>query len=143
MTAPDRLMRTLKFAIVVSVLLFIYVARIIPSKAAQPPQHPVELIVAVFAILNVAVGLNGRRVFGRLAQANAGRSTSTTPLNQWLTANIFSLAMMESCALFALVLHLLGSQTILVGLLFGCALLALLVWSPGASPATDNGQSHE
>ena len=143
MTAPDRLMRTLKYAIVVSVLLFIYVARIIPSKAAYPPQHPVELIVAVFAILNLAVGLNGRLVFGRLAKANAGRSTSTTPLNQWLTANIFSLAMMESCALFALVLHLLGSHTMLVGLLFGCALLALLVWSPGTAPATDNWQSLE
>lgn len=52
--------------------------------------------------------------------------------------------MIESCALFALVLHLLGSSTMLVGLLFACAILTLIFWSTGSPPAPDNasGFSH-
>lgn len=138
MTAPVRVVRTMKYAFVVSVFLFIYVTIRVPSKAARPPQQSFELIIVMLALINLALGLNGRRFWGRLAQANAGRTSNTTPLNQWFSANVFSLAMIESCALFAVVLHMLGSPTKLVGILFGCALLALFVWSPGAPPATDN-----
>ena len=71
MTAPERVMRTMKYAFVVSVLLFIFVTIRVPSNAAHPPQHPFELIVVMLALVNLALGLNGRRFWGRLAQANA------------------------------------------------------------------------
>jgi hypothetical protein len=138
MTSPQQVMRTMKYAFIVSVLLFIFVTVRIPSKAANPPQHTVELIVIVLALVNVALGLNGRRFFARLAQANSSRGVTAGPMNQWMSANLFSLAMIESCALFALVLHILGSSTKLVGILFGCSLLGLFVWSPGTPPTPED-----
>ena len=138
MSTPERIMRVMKFAFIVSVLLFILLAIRIPSKAAHPPQQPVELVVILIGLVNLALGWNGRRLLSRIAQANAGGAAKATPLNQWFSANIFSLALMESCALFALVLHLLGSSAKLAGILFGCALLALLAWSPGRPPASQD-----
>lgn len=138
MTAPVQVMRTMKYAFIVSVLLFIFVTIRVPSKAAHPPQHSFEFIIVMLALVNLNLGLHGRRFWCRLAQGSAGRTSNSTPLIQWFSANVFSLAMIESCALFALVLHMLGGPTKLVGILCGCALLALFVWSPGAPPASNS-----
>ena len=138
MTAPERVMRTMKYAFIVSVLLFIFVTIRVPSKTAQHPGQSVELIIIAIALTNLAVGWAGRSILSRLTKANADRDGNAAPLNQWASANILSFALIESCALFAVVLHMLGSSTKLVSLLFGCALLALFTWSPGAPPASEN-----
>lgn len=138
MSPQERVMRIMKYAFVVSILLFLFMAFRIPSNAKHPPQQPIELIIMLLGLVNIILGWNGRSILARLAQANTSSPNRPTPLNQWFAANIFSLAMMESCALFALVLHLLGSSTKLVGILFACALLALLFWTPGAPPTTEN-----
>lgn len=56
MTAQERVMRTMKYAFIVSVLLFIFVTIRVPSKAAHHPAQSVELIVIVLALTNLAVG---------------------------------------------------------------------------------------
>lgn len=135
MTPQQSVMRIMKYAFIASILLFLVVALRIPSKAVHPPQHIAEIIIIVVALVNLALGWNGRRFFAALSKANAANAT---PLQQWFTANVFSLALMESCALFALVLHLLGSSNKLVGFLFGCSLLTLFIWNPGAPPAPED-----
>ena len=134
MTGPERLMRLLKYAFIISVLLFALVTIRLPSRAMHPPRRPIELIIVLLALLDVALGWNGQRFFSQLAQANSRGTIKSTPLNQWFAANIFSLAVMESCALFAIVLHSLGSSSTLVGLLFVCSLVALVFWNPGTPP---------
>ena len=136
MTPPERTMGIMKYAFIVSVLLFIVVAVKVPSSAAHPPQRAVELVIACFALANVVLGFSARPLLHRLLQANAGAASNTTPLGQWLSANIVTLAFIESCALFALVLHLVGSSSKVVGVLFVVALVALIVWSPGPPPTT-------
>ena len=130
MTGQERVMRTMKYAFIVSVLLFVLVTIQVPSKAAHPPAHSLEFIVIVLALTNLALGLAGRPILSRLIKANAERDGNKAPLNQWMSTNIVSFALIESCALFAVVLHMLGSSAKLVGILFGCALLALLAWNP-------------
>jgi hypothetical protein len=134
--APERTMRIMKYSLIVSVLLFIIVTIQIPSKAAHPPQHSLELIIGAMAFLDVALAYAARPFLSRFAKATAG-GTGNALLNQWMSANVVSLAMIESSAMFAIVLHVLGSATILVGLLFGCALLALVVWTPGTPPVPE------
>jgi hypothetical protein len=46
--------------------------------------------------------------------------------------------MIESCALFALVLHMLGSSSKLVDFLFGCAVVVLFFWNPGHPPGVED-----
>lgn len=135
MTDPERTMRIMKYAFIVSVLLFIVVTMRIPSKAVHPPQNIFEVIIVALALVNVALGFAARSFLGKLARANAGRAGNGAPLNQWMSANVVSLAMIESCALFAVVLHMLGSPARVVGMLFGCAIIAFFVWSPGVPPA--------
>jgi hypothetical protein len=144
MTAPERVMRTMKYAFIISVLLFLVVTIRVPSNATHHPQRLVELIISLLAVVDLALGWNGRRFFAQIARANSRRTIKSTPLNEWFTANIFSLAVMESCALFALVLHFLGSSATLVGLLFVCALLALVAWNPGTPQIVEDasGISH-
>lgn len=135
---PERVMRVMKYAFLVSVVLFIFVTAWVPSKAAHPPAQIVELVVAVVAVTNIGLGFGARPFLARMAKANQERAGTASPLNQWFSANIVSLAMIESCGLFAFVLHLLGSSTRVAGLLFGCALLALLVWTPGKPPTAQD-----
>ena len=133
MTPQERMMQFLKYAFIVSVLLLGVVAMKIPSKAPRPPQHIVEAIVSVIALSNLVLGMTAQRFFTRFIKPGAG----TPAVSQWFTAGIFSLAMMESCALFALVLHLLGSSSKLVGILFACAIVTLIFWNPGRAPTQD------
>jgi len=129
-------MRILKYAFIASVLLFGVVAIEIPSKASHPPQHMFEGIISVLALLNLVLGLNAQSFFARFVKPNAATAAGTAT-SQWFAAGVLSLALMESCALFALVLHLLGSSTKLVGILFACAILTLIFWNPGNAPTRD------
>lgn len=138
MTAPERTMRIMKYSFIVSCLLFIVVTIEVPSKAVHPPARIIELIIILVALVNLALGFAARPFFGRLAQANAGQPNNAKPLGQWISGNVVSLAMIQSCALFAVVLHILGSPAKLVGVLFGCALLALFVWNPGTPPTEED-----
>ena len=61
MTAPERLMRTMKYAFIVSVFLFILVTIRDPSKAAHHPSQSLELIIVVIALTNLAVGSAAHR----------------------------------------------------------------------------------
>ena len=129
-------MRIIKYAFIASVLLFGVVAIKIPSKAAHPPQHMIEVILSVLALSNLVLGLNAQSFFARFVKPN-GATAAGAPLSQWFAPGIFSLALIESCALFALVLHLLGSSSKLVGILFACSILTLIFWNPGHAPTQD------
>ena len=61
MTAPERMMRTMKYAFIVSVFLFILVTIRVPSKAAHHPSQSLELIIVVTALTNLAVGRAAHR----------------------------------------------------------------------------------
>jgi hypothetical protein len=79
MTGQERVMRTMKYAFIVSVLLFVLVTIQVPSKAAHPPAHSLELIVIVLALTNLALGLAGRPILSRLIKANAARDGNKAP----------------------------------------------------------------
>ncbi|MBS1804776.1 MAG: hypothetical protein JST28_15535 [Acidobacteria bacterium] len=70
MTDQQRVMSILKYTFLVSFLLFIIVATKIPSKAQHPPQKGIELAIIVLALINLVLGLNGRRIFARIAVRN-------------------------------------------------------------------------
>jgi F0F1-type ATP synthase membrane subunit c/vacuolar-type H+-ATPase subunit K len=124
----------MKFGFLVSILIFIVVAIRIPSRATHPPPQTLELVIAVIALINICMGFAARPFLMRVAKANQALQQNESPLNQWFSANIVSLAMLESCALFAVMLHMLGSSVKIVGILFGVSLLAVLAWSPGTPP---------
>lgn len=135
MTAQERSLAILKFAFIVSCLLFLLITLRVPSRSAHAVQPNMERSVAAMAVLELALAFAARPLIARFAAANAGRLRNRAPLAPWMYANILSLTMIESSAVFGMVLHLLGGSEKLVGLIFGCALLAFLIWRPGTPPA--------
>lgn len=136
MLPQERTMQVMKYFFVVSCLAFILITIRVPSQAKRPPSHAFELIIAFIALANLALGFLARPLLARLAQANSSASGKATPQSQWISANLISLSIIESCALFAVVLHFVGSSHKLVGLIFACALLALFFWKPGTPPSS-------
>ena len=118
----------------------IFVMVRIPLKSATVVNPNVELAITAIALINLLVGLCGRPFLGRLAKYNR-QTTKPAPLQRWLTANVFSLACMDSCMLFGFVLHILRARIMVVELLFGAAMISLFFWSPGTPPTVEDGQT--
>jgi hypothetical protein len=140
MTAPERVMQTIKYSFFVSGLLLIFVMVRIPVKSPTVANHVFEIAITAMALINLFLGLFGRPFFARLANYNPPNS-KTAPIQRWMAANIFSLACIDACMLFGLVLHFLRGRAVLVELLFAAAMVSLLFWSPGAPPSTDDPQT--
>jgi len=139
-TAPERVMQTIKYSFFASGLLLIFVMLRIPVKSPTVANPTVEIAITAMAIINLFLGIFGRPFFARLANTNPANA-KTAPIQRWMTANIFSLVCIDACLLFGLVLHFLRGRAALVELLFGAAMVSLLFWSPGAPPSTDDLQT--
>ena len=138
MTQPERVMRTMKYSFIAAVVLLIVVAIRVPSTAPHAMEQSMEVVLVLVAIIDLALGLFGRRFFAKLSNSRRMRNANSPQLNQWTTGNIFSLACIFSSALFGFVLHTLRGRTVLVELLFAASLVVLLLWNPGTAPAASN-----
>ena len=140
MTAPERVMRTMKLTFIVSGFLIIYVMLKIPAAHLPHPENPaLEFAIAAVALINLLLGLLARRFFARLATNSSRSGAKSTPLSRWFSANVLSFALIESCLLFGFVLNRFGGSVRLVELLCGSAMIAFLFWSPGRPPAPEDG----
>lgn len=137
MTAPDRVMRILKYSFVFSGLLFALVAVKIPAQNQRPPEHVMETVIVLLALLNVAAGFLAPHFPGLIAGRSPRRGTASTPISRWMSTNMVSLACFEACILFGLILHMLGARTRIVQLLFATGIIAMLIWRPGIAPVAE------
>jgi hypothetical protein len=133
--------RTLKISFIVSGLLFLYIVFKTPRTATAPPQSAIEIIISAIALTNVALGFI---LPGFIARSALRRQTSmlpsTTPIQSWISGYVLSLTFFESCMLFGVVLHFIGSRLFVVECLFAAGLLAIVFWGPG-SPPIERGET--
>lgn len=130
------MMLVLKLAFIVSGLLFIVVVARVPTQTPQQPVSPAfEWVITILAIADDIVGLCGRGLFRWIAKHTSPNGQASAPLRVWMTGNVFSLALMQSCILFGMVLHFVGARVRLVELLFAVGMISLVLWSPGTPPA--------
>ena len=142
MTATERVLRAMKLSFIVAGFLIIYVMLKIPAAHLSRPANPtLELVIAAVALNNLVLGLVARRFFARFATNSSRSGAKSTPLSRWFSANVLSLALIESCLLFGFVLNRLGGSVRLVELLCGSAMIAFLFWSPGRPPAPEDGNN--
>jgi len=133
------LMLVLKLSFIVSMLLFLYVTFKVPTQADQPVTPAFELAITIVALTTDMVGFFARGLLGRMMKRAWANRPEVTPLSQWLTGNMVSLACFEACALFGMVLHFTGAHLRLVELLFGVGIISLVLWRPGTPPAGNDG----
>jgi hypothetical protein len=133
MNPAVRVVRTMQFAFIVSVLLFLYVLR-----AVHPATHsvsaPLQWALVLCAIASAGMGFIVQRILLRPRNPSLPAAPNSTPLARWTSGHVLRFATAESVALFGFFLRMMGSTSILVYLLFGSSLLLLLTWRPGTVP---------
>ena len=138
--SPAFTMRILKYAMVVSAFLFIYVAVTVPVQPGPPAAQPFEIVITLVALASVAGGFVIPRIFFQARNSTPQESPTQAQLQRWFSKGVMSLACFEACILFGLVLHFVHARVWLVEFLFGLGIVAELVWSPGAPPVAGAGE---
>ena len=133
-------MRVLKYAMVVSALLFVYIAIVIPVPPNQPVSQSFEIAITFAGIACLIGGFVFPRILFQTPSRIPHNNSTDAQLKQWMAKGLLGLASFEACILFGLVLHFLQARVWLVELLFGLGITAELIWSPGAPPAAQSGE---
>jgi hypothetical protein len=138
--SPVLTMRILKYSMVVSGLMFIYIAFTIPVQTQPPVGRPFEIAITFVALACVLAGFVLPRILFQTESGAPQNNSTDVQLKRWMTKGIFSLAFFEACILFGLVLHFVQARVWLVELLFGLGIAAELIWSPGTPPGSESGE---
>jgi hypothetical protein len=91
-------------------------------------------IIILLALWSAAWGFTMQRKLQRRTQASSSRST---PFTRWRAGHILRLWSATTVGIWALVLYDFQGPLWIADVLFGLALLLLLVWKPHIAPAQD------
>lgn len=137
--AIQRVVRTLKLSFIVAGALFIFVVYKVPTKNPHPADSIMELVVTLLALLDVAMGFFAPQFLVRSSRSSSAIGPRPSPAQQWFTRCVLSLALFQSCNLFAVVLHFVHAKVFFVELLFAVGMASMIFWSPGTPPGAEGG----
>ena len=138
--SPVLTMRILKYAMVVSCCLFVYIAFTIPAQPGPPASPQFEVAIAVVGIASVIAGFVLPRIIVQTFNPTPRGTATQAEFQRWFSKGVISLAFFEACVLFGFVLHILHGRTWLVDFLFALGIAAELIWSPGPPPSAENSE---
>lgn len=133
-------MRVIKYAFVVSGILFVYIA----FKVLEQPQHEasqaIQIAITAIGLWSVTSGFYFPRWVFRRAEARSQVLPAEVKVKRWRAKCVLTLAFFEASVLYGFLLRVLGGSTLFVGLLMGAGIAAELIWSPGTPPGEQSGQ---
>jgi hypothetical protein len=133
--AQLRVVRMMKLAFIISGLLLILVAYKVPAPPQRSANHVFDLVIFIVALTSIAVGFLAPRFFKRVRQSQS--QPGSAAINQWMSANVFSLACFDVCMLIGLVLHLVSARVQFNEIAFAAGMISLLIWKPQPPPTSD------
>lgn len=136
-SAPLRVIRTIKVGFIIFGLLLVYIVIRIPVPLGPSPNPSFELTIITVALTSVVVGFFAPRFFRWLVTRTSQGQPRSTPLNQWMAMNLFSLACFDACMLFGFVLHILRARVQFAEITLATGIISLLVWNPEPPPTTE------
>lgn len=131
---PARLMRIIWFGFVLSGVMLIYIAVMIPTQAREPMGPVVETLLLVVALAAVALGFFMPRILRRAGRRAREGQTGSAAMTAWFRDNFAGLSWIYSCNVFAFALHFFKGRVGFVELSFGVGMISLLLWQPEAPP---------
>jgi hypothetical protein len=123
-------LRIVQISFIISVGLFYYVLSMI-QPAAHAVNSSMQSAIVLCAIVSAYSGFWLQQRFLRIRSQSLPTESKSTPLSRWFAGHILRFATAESVALYGVVLHMFGSSSTLVNVMFICSLLLLLIWQPG------------
>jgi hypothetical protein len=126
-------LRIVQISFIISVGLFYYVISMI-HPTAHAVNSSMQSAIVLCAIASALMGFIVQRMMLRAPSLSLPEKQNSILLTRWYAGHILRFAAAESVALFGLVLHMLGSSSTLVNVMFICSLFLLLIWQPGTCP---------
>lgn len=134
MSTPTRHLRLMQVGCVLLVLASIWLSRF-GKHEGQGGNTTGHWFVVGLALWCAVSGFTMQRKLRR-APRTQRLSNASTPLSRWKAGHLMRLGSATAVALWALVLSEFGGPSVFVNALFGIGLALLLVWRPGAIPAS-------
>ena len=134
MSSPERQLRLVQCGLIVFIGVCFFVKRI-GSLETHDALSPVQWLIIVGAIWSAISGFTVQRRINRIGSRSQTQSRRSTPVSRWRTGHLVRLSTAMAVSLWGLLLHYTGGPEWLVNGFLGLAMLLLLLWRPGATPA--------
>jgi len=110
MESARRGLQIVRFAMLISIVLYFVIVRMVPSYASPNPM--IFRVIALFAFANLGALLFLRKLLVAIpSEALRSRPEDSAALAKWKLGQLITWALGESIALYGLVLHVLGFST--------------------------------
>ena len=135
MEPARKLLQIVRFALLGSILLYVFVGERVAQKPTVPPDRNIYFAVTLVAIINVGMMIALRRLFVRQSETILATQPEDRPaLNRWRTGYIIVYALSEAEALFGFVLRILGFTLSQVMPFYVVGFALLLAFGPTVPP---------
>ena len=122
-------LQIIRFAMLASIILYFVLAETVPAHAVPNPL--VLRLIVVLAFADIAVLLVLRKILvERSAVALSAQPDDPVALVRWKTGQLITYALAEAIALYGIVLHFLGFNTLQVSPFFLAGFFLILIFAP-------------
>jgi membrane protein implicated in regulation of membrane protease activity len=134
MSSPERQLRLVQCSLIVFIVVCFFVKRI-GRLETHDALSPVQWLIIVAAIWSAISGFTVQRRINRIGSRSQTQPRRSTPVSRWRTGHLVRLWTATAMGLWGFLLHYTGGPEWLVNVFLGLAVLLLLIWRPGATPA--------
>ncbi len=134
MSSPERRLRFLQSAQIVFIVVCYFVTRI-GRLETRDAISPVQWCMIVAAIWSAISGFTLQRRINRAEGRSQNPSKKSTILGRWRVGHAVRLSSATAVGLSGMLLFYTGGPEWLANVFLGLAMLLLLVWRPGVTPA--------
>ena len=129
MESTRRQLQIVRFAMLISILLYFVIASRIPSSALPNPM--IFRVIALFALANLGMLVFLRKsLVANPLQALRSHPEDSAALAKWKSGQVITWAVSEAIALYGLVLHFMGFPTVQVVPFFLAGALLIVIFPP-------------
>jgi hypothetical protein len=124
-------LRIIQAALILSVLLYAFVAEKVIQRSASSPERSFVTSITILAIAMICMALVIRsRTVNPAKQKLELDAADSGALNRWRIGTLISLVLVESVALYGLVLRVMGCTRSQTWPFYLTAILIMVIWTP-------------
>jgi uncharacterized membrane protein len=124
-------LRIIQAALILSVVLYAFVAARVIQRSASSPVRSFVTSITILAIAMICIALVIRsRMVNPAKQKLELDAADSGALNRWRIGTLISLVLVESVALYGLVLRVMGSTRSQTWPFYLTAILIMVIWTP-------------
>jgi membrane protein implicated in regulation of membrane protease activity len=134
MSSPERQLRLVQCGLIVYIVVCFFVKRI-GRLETHDALSPIQWLIILAAIWSAISGFTVQRRINRTRSRSQTQPRRSTPVSRWRAGQLVRLMSATAVGLWGLLLHYTGGPEWLVNIFLGLAMLLLMIWRPGVTPA--------